>query len=369
MTENIEQYQLSVIPFSEYSSLSSDWQLLEQKSDASFFLSWSWIGTWLECYSPKVDVLLVKLGDELVGLSLMSKSVFSHWKRFSSQRLHFHQTGSPELDQIWTEYNGVLCSAEHEHNVNALVMPFLIEYYPNWDELHLGAVTKKTAEALNAMSALSRIDLWHSFSYGVDLNKLKQDGVGFLESLSKNSRYQIRRSLKLYESQGGIQLKFASNLAEAQSFFQEVAPLHMERWGKEKGESGFSNPKFVSFHYSLIQRAFPLKQIDIIKVLNGERVLGFLYNFLYRGRVYFYLSGLISELDAKLKPGLCAHTLSIQHYMEKDFVLYDFMGGEDRYKSNLGSVHEELFLISLQKDRLKFTIEAFLRDIKQRFAS
>ena len=369
MTENFEQYQFSVRSLKEYPSLSSDWLSLEQKSEASFFLSWTWVGTWLDCYLPEVDILSVTLDDEIIGLCLLSKSVFSQWKRFTSKRLHFHQTGKPELDQIWTEYNGVLCATDHASEINALVMPFLIKHYSGWDELMLGAVSKNLAETLQKSSGLSRLDLWESPSYGVDLQDLKTKGLGFLESLSRNTRYQIRRSLKIYESQGGLRLQFAANETEAWSFFHEIAPLHMGRWGTKVGESGFSNPAFVAFHDLLIKRAFPLKQVDIIKVFCGARVLGYLYNFLYRGRVYFYLSGLVSEQDAKLKPGLCAHALAIQYYMNKGYKFYDFMGGDDRYKSSLGAAHEELYLITLQKDRLKFKIEAFLRGLKQHFGS
>jgi len=369
MTEDFEQYQFNVVPLKDYSSLSSDWAALEKKSETSFFLSWTWIGTWLESYSPEVDVLSVTLGDKVVALCLLSKCVYSHWKRFTSTRLHMHQTGNPELDQIWTEYNGVLCAIEHESNINALVMPFLIKHYPGWDELLVGAVSKKLALTLHKSSGLFRLDLWHSPSYGVDLIKLKTKKLDFLESLSRNSRYQIRRSLKMYESQGGIRLQFAVNQEEALSFFHEIAPFHMEKWGKNPGESGFSNPAFVSFHVLLIKRAFPLNQVDVIKIFCGDRILGYLYNLIYDGRVYFYLSGLVSEQDAKLKPGLCAHALSIQHYMNKGFDFYDFMGGKDRYKSSLGAVHEELYHIALQKDQVKFKIEAFLRGVKQHFAS
>tara|TARA_R110001592_G_scaffold319321_1_gene596882 strand:- start:36813 stop:37922 length:1110 start_codon:yes stop_codon:yes gene_type:complete len=369
MTENFEQYQLNVIPLREYSSLSSDWLFLEQKSEASFFLSWSWVGTWLECYSHEVDVLRVTLGDDIVGLCLLTKSVFTQWQRFTSNRLHFHQTGSAELDQVWIEYNGVLCATDHDCNIHALVMPFLVKHYPDWDELVVGAVSRAIAETLQKSSGLSRLDLWYSPSYGVDLKNLNTKNIDFLESLSRNSRYQIRRSLRMYERQGGIRLKFAENEAEAQSFFHEIAPLHMEKWGEKAGESGFSNPAFMSFHNLIIKTAFPLNQVDVIKVFCGERVLGYLYNFLYRGRVYFYLSGLVSEQDSKLKPGLCAHTLLIQHYMENGYDFYDFMGGKDRYKSSLGQVHEELFQIALQKDCLKFKVEKILREVKRRFIS
>mgnify|MGYP000226269683 CR=1 FL=1 len=86
---------------------------------------------------------------------------------------------------------------------------------------------------------------------------------------------------------------------------------------------------------------------------------------MYRGTVYFYLSGLCSEENPKLKPGLSGHSLCIQEYVDKGFKYYDFMGGDDRYKASLGKKQGELYQISLQQDRLKFKIENVLRKIKQ----
>jgi hypothetical protein len=374
MMDGFEQYTHSVVPLKSYTSLPEDWLWLETRTETSFFLSWSWIGTWLKSYFPNiddasVDVLCVHYNGELVALSLLYKSVFSQWKRFSSKRLHINQTGNPVLDQIWTEYNGLLCLSEHEAAVYSSAIVYLIKHYDGWDELQVGAITKKLADNLHETSGLSRLDLWDSPSYGVDLVDLKEKKIDFLDSLSRNTRYQIRRSLKLYADQGGIKLQFATNEFEALQYFQEISPLHMEKWGKKPGESGFSNPEFMKFHKNLISVAFQLKQVDLIKIYCGERVLGYLYNFLYKGKIYFYLSGLVSEQDSKLKPGLCAHALVIQHYMDKGYVFYDFMGGKDRYKSSLGSEHEKLYHISLQKDRLKFKVESFLRHVKQHFAS
>jgi len=369
MTETVGRYQLRILPLKMCPDIGDDWNRLEEHCEASFFLSWSWISTWLSTYQPEVDVLKVYSGGALVALSLLSRSHFSQWKRFHSRRLHIHQTGDPAQDQIWTEYNGILACPEHESAIYAILLPYLLEYYPDWDELVIGAVSKKVAEQLAHSSNLKSLVLWQSPSYGVDLIKLKAEFPDYLSSLSRNTRYQIRRSFKLYEAEGGLSLHFAHDVEEALVFFKQAGPLHLEKWGAGQGESGYSNPEFIKFHENLIRRAFPLKQVDIIKVCCNSGVVGYLFNFLYRGQVYFYLSGLKSEADSKLKPGLCAHSLAIQHYMDEGYHFYDFMGGQDRYKASLGQEHEELFHIALQKNKLKFRIEAFLRGMKQSFKS
>jgi hypothetical protein len=369
MTENVGQYRLSISSLRECINLKDEWLSLEANCHASFFLSWTWISAWLTSYQPDVDVLRVHCNEKLVSLALLTRSNFYQWKRFASRRLHIHQTGVPAQDQIWTEYNGILSLSEHEEAVYSRLLPYLVKHYPDWDELLIGAITRNVAAQLEKSTNLTRLDLWHSPSYGVDLKRLQLSYPDYLSSLSRNTRYQIRRSFKIYDASGGLSLHFATDVHEAILFFREAGPLHLDKWGEGPGESGYSNPEFVSFHESLIRSAFPLQQVDLIKVCCGNQVIGYLYNYLYHGRVYFYLSGLSTERDAKLKPGLCAHSLAIQHYIDKGFDFYDFMGGQDRYKASLGEVHAELFHIALQKDQLKFKIEAFLRSVKQSFTS
>jgi CelD/BcsL family acetyltransferase involved in cellulose biosynthesis len=173
--------------------------------------------------------------------------------------------------------------------------------------------------------------------------------------------------MRLYQDTlGELRLDFAASVDEALRFFDDSAPLHLARWGDGYSQSGFANPKFVQFHHTLIRRGFDQGQIDLIRVRAGERILGYFYNFRFDGVVYFYLSGLVNESESKLKPGLCGHALAIQHYADAGYAYYDFMGGEERYKSSLAECRDELFQLSLQKDRLHFRLENFLRLVKNR---
>ena len=360
-------YTVTCVPLQDQRALERDWRELETRSHRSFFLSWTWIGTWLHTFKPECHVLRVELGGVLIALGLIVRSEFHQRFRFASSRIHLHQKGNAICDQIWTEYNGLLCQREFQESAIASAMHYLIKELPGWDELVLGAVTRQTAEQLERASGLARLDLWHTRTYGVDLKSIAEQKADYIDTLSKNTRYQIRRSLRLYEeTSGAVTLQFAHSLEDALQFFNDAAPLHLERWGAGLKQSGFANEKFVAFHRELIRRGWAEGQIDLIRVQSGTRVLGYFYNFCFQGIVYFYLSGLIGEVDGKFKPGLCGHALSINHYVRKGMVYYDFMGGEERYKSSLGQCKDELFQLSLQKDRAHFRVENFLRSVKHR---
>lgn len=358
------EYTVTLHTLEDVTNLEKEWLSLEARCNGSFFLSWAWIGTWLNTFEPECYVLKVEYDGNVVSLALLTKSKFTALCRFSSTRLHIHQKGNALCDQVWTEYNGFLVESAHETKSILAAMTFLFEHFSDWDELVVGAVTKKSAALLQSASGLERQDLWHSSSYWVDLKKLRASQKDYLDSLSRNTRYQIRRSLKLYQQDDHFRLIHAEDMGTALEYLNEVAPLHLERWGEGISQSGFANEKFVAFHENLIKAAWPNQQIDFIKVVCGERVVGFFYNFIYRGTVYFYLSGLAKEDNPKLKPGLCGHALSVQYYLDSGLDYYDFMGGDDRYKVSLAEPHEELFQIALKKPLFKFKVEAWLRKIK-----
>jgi len=80
------------------------------------------------------------------------------------------------------------------------------------------------------------------------------------------------------------------------------------------------------------------------------------------------LSGLVSETDSALKPGLLGHSLCIQRYIDKGMDYYDFMGGEARYKQSLGTESIPIFQVSLQRDMIKFRLERSARLIKHKIS-
>src|SRR5690606_27240507 len=91
-----------------------------------------------------------------VALALVVRTEFQQAYRFASTRIHLHQKGNPVCDQIWTEYNGLLCQREYQEDAIASAMTYLLEQFPGWDELVLGAVSRQCAEQLERASGLNR---------------------------------------------------------------------------------------------------------------------------------------------------------------------------------------------------------------------
>ncbi len=360
------EYAASTYPLTDITTLAAHWQELESKAENPFFLSWQWMVAWLRCFRCPVQIIEVWYKEQqLVGLGLL---VFKNTRRHGflvSKCMHLHQTGNAASDQIWVEYNGFLTDREHSLAAELAALSLIREQL-QWDEWIVGAIeASKIVRFADTLQTSSHI-LWEAPCYGVNLRQLRESGHFYMSSLSANTRYQINRSIKMYQHRGEVKLVRPQSVNEALVWFKDIAPLHLKRWGDGINQSGFANPDFVNFHQQIIQENWQ-QSVDLVRVNVGDTVIATLYNFIYRNRVYFYLAGLKVEDDNKLKPGLVGHAMCIQDYMLNGYDFYDFMGGDEQYKSQLGLRHNHLVQVTLQRRQFKFLLEQHLRKVKQQF--
>lgn len=355
-------------PTTSQKPLPEEWQALEKLARPGVFLSWQWISVWLSVYQPEFKILKVTDQGQIIGLGLVTESSERRHGLLASRCLRLHQTGRPSQDQIWIEYNGFLAKTGSELLVAAACVDYVTRLRAGWDEFVIGAVDADYARALAKASALTPHIRWEAPCFGVDLAELRSRGQAYLDSLSGNTRHQIRRTLKLYKQQGQVCIERPQTTAEAESLFDQCAPYHIERWGGGIGESGYANPDFVCFHKQYIRTHWERGGADLVVLKVGGSTLAIFYNLIYQNRVYFYLAGIKAETDNKLKPGLLGHSLCITDYIERGFEYYDFMGGEERYKRQLASPAMHLVQVALQRDRWKLRAEQTLRTIKRRWS-
>lgn len=350
---------VSHLPIHQYVGLADDWQALEARSNNDVFLSWAWISTWLQQYQPNAIVVKAEHAQQLVGLGIL---VVKHETRrlglVHCKQLHLHQTGNPSQDQIWIEYNDFLTSKPCQQDMLRYLQQQL-----KWNELVIGAIREGDLANLNNSANLPAHELWSAPSFQVSLTP-QQD---YLAERSRNTRYQIRRSAKRYTQQHGeLAIRRPNNSAQALQWFNDIGPVHKKRWGTGRNGSGYANPEFVGFHQQLIKGYWHTGLVDLVRLYAGDELIASFYNLTYRGKVYFYLGGLQATTDNKLKPGLLGHSLCIEDYTQRGFHTYDFMGGNERYKTQLADFHCQLHKVALQQPNIGLALERLARLGKQR---
>src|SRR6478736_5083693 len=89
-------------------------------------------------------------------------------------------------------------------------------------------------------------------SWRIDLAAIRAAGKHHLDCLSANTRQQIRRSMRLYEKRGRLDIARARDVPEALSFLDGLTALHQSYWIGRGEPGGFSYPFFENFQRRLI---------------------------------------------------------------------------------------------------------------------
>ena len=152
------------------SALEAEWRALEIRSSSSFFQSWAWIGTWLECLPPEVPRWLLRAwrGQSVVGLAIVCESTVRRHGVLSSRALFLNCTGRPDLDELTVEYNGFLAEQGLEAQISCACIEFL-SIEQEWDELFLSGWHRLDLLAGLGMGVLQAVTLARRPCYYVDL--------------------------------------------------------------------------------------------------------------------------------------------------------------------------------------------------------
>ncbi|MDH5537681.1 MAG: GNAT family N-acetyltransferase [Betaproteobacteria bacterium] len=356
-------------PLTNIDLLGQKWRHLEQRSSCSFFQSWTWIGTWLSELPKSVELYLLEVadGDRLIGLAVFGARTLARHGFVRSRALLLHETGSEELDRMTIEYNSILAETGKEREVVVAGVNCLKAANIRWDEFMVSGVEARAFEAWHAAVRGTNwrvVFLKESKCYFVDLDAVRDRGGDYLALLSSNTRQQVRQSIKAYEKSGSLRISAASSAQTAVEYLHGLQKLHDAHW-QGRGEDGAFSSEFTrNFHERLVRDAVARAEVQMLRVTAGDEVVGYLYNFVRDGHVYFYQSGFTYTEDPKLRPGLVCHYLAIMHNLKIDNRVYDFLAGAQRYKQSLGAANVKMYWIALQKPRLVFAVERLLKRVK-----
>jgi CelD/BcsL family acetyltransferase involved in cellulose biosynthesis len=353
-------------------ALAPVWKDLESRAHASFFLGWTWIGTWLECLPATVHprLLRVERDGRVIGLAVVVSRVVLRHRVLRVRTLFLNCTGDPALDEITIEHNGFLAEAGAESVVAMAALALLRRRMDEWDEIVFECVgAPDDVVALEVAPARWR-ERSRGPSHYVDLEALRAKGKPFADGLGRRSRYQLKRSMREYELAGPLTIEEAADVPTAKRFLEGLVALHQQHW-RDRGKPGaFANPFFAGFHQRLVSRGLPEGLIQLLRVSAGGTDLGYIYNHAYRGHVCVYQTGLNYTTNGPYdRPGVVSHVLAIEHNLRKGHSIYDFCAGDAEYKRVLSSSAADLATLILQAPRMKLRLEDQVRSLRQRVRS
>lgn len=349
-------YYLELASITDVEKLKTDWVELEAASDCSYFQSWGWIGTWLVEVGNDLNPEVIRVWDrdKLVAIGIFVEFTVRRAGILTSKKLFLNEAPVENRNMV-IEYNGLLVKRGHEESVYRAVIYHLRYASKGWDELYLGMLKKNVAETFTHQLGEEfylTIEK-QSKSWQFDSRDLENGIEAICATFSRNRRYQVNKSFKAYESEGEIKIQEAKNIEQALEFFDGLKELHTARW-VAKGKTGsFSNQLWEDFHRKLISTRYSNNEIQLLKILTPKSTIGYIYNFLWRDRVYVLQTGFNMDIPKGGQPGYVSHINAILHNQNKGYSLYDLLSEDTGYKRILCNRTEELVTVSLKRIAMK----------------
>lgn len=341
------------------------WSALEQKTNASFFQRWAWIGPWWQNSGKYFDpsILIAREDNEIAGAAIFSPRTSERHHIIKSRAFHLNEAGGNEYDFI-VEHNGILTTNPDECKITEAVLHKIIAENPDADEFVFSGINKKRYDAYIQAGARNNLNprtiRTSKFSY-VNLDVFCNTGTDYLSTLSRNTRSKIRRSLKAYETQyGKIRLDEAEDLDQALQYLEQLKILHQKHWTGKGLEGSFGNPRWEAFIKDIIQKEFNNGGVQLLRIHSGDIDIGYIFNLVNKGYVNMLQSGFEYPDNNKMKPGYVSHYLAIEHNIQKGYKIYDFLAGDSQYKDSLATASDYLYWLTLQHKRPKFMLENLL---------
>lgn len=324
--------EVEIVPFPGFAALEVEWRTLERRAAApAIFQCWSWVGCLAEERFDDPVLLRARSGDRLTGLALFNRR---------GERLLLTESGDAARDAPFIEHNAPLVAADAEAGTEAALLRAAWRV-PGARRIVLGGVAPGAVGTAGGRVLRSQT----RGAPFVDLAAIRAGRGTYLATRSANTRQQIGRSLRRY---GDAMLARAETAAQAQAWLDELIVLHAATWQRRGKPGAFADPFMRRFHAALVTRALADGQLDLLRITSYDEVIGLLYNFRAGGRIFAYQSGLSHRPDApQLKPGLTCHTLAIEAALASGAEVYDFLGGDDRYKQSLATSSVELRWVEL----------------------
>lgn len=367
-TVNISQLRFETInPFSDIRVVEELWTDIQKRSVHSYFNSWGWISTWL-ANLPSDSKITFHVGYQAqtaVVAFFLGERKSRKYGVLPSRSLALNATAHPYYDILYIEYNAVLYDSSISINSNSIINYILSL---GWDELILPGISHKFAFEFNLIEKQARpfhVLMDHdTSSFYVDLQKIRDVSMNFMQLLSSNRRSQLRRSLKQYEANGKIHIHEAISIEEAIDLYNKLIQHHQLEW-KKRGEAGaFANQFLYQFHKDLIEKRFTKGEIQVLHIYTDEMDIGYIYSFVYDRDILFYQSGFNYQDNNNYRPGLVSHYLAILHNTQKGMKTYDFLAGDSSYKRTLSTDSIPIYWIKLYKSNWRYRLEDVSLKIK-----
>lgn len=324
-----------------FATLRESWnELLESSPSDTVFLTWEWLHTWWKhlSASSKLHIISVRRGGEILAIApFVSRGT----SLLGAPRVSFIGTG-----RVGSDYLDILV----RHGAAAEAIPKLSAHFVQTGaQLDLAQVRitsdagRLLARDLRLAGCLVRAKRTHRCPY-IDLGGATFDS--YLGSLGSEHRYNFQRKLRKLETAHAMRFEPVLSEARRRELLPVLFELHRLRWSERGGSDGLSGEGIPEFHDEWSRLALERGWLRLFVLWLKDAPAAAFYGFRY-GRVFsFYQSGLDPRFS-KLSVGLVTMGLAIRSAIDEGAAEFDFLHGEESYKSHWAKQTRRLCRVSV----------------------
>jgi CelD/BcsL family acetyltransferase involved in cellulose biosynthesis len=320
---------------SELDALRPAWdKLLVRYPPATTFCTWGWLSCWWECFAHERRLLTIALFDSetLVGLAPLTISK-EEVGRFSLRVLRLMGDGSGDSDNL-----DFPVQPGYEHAFAHEILSLLNRRKKHWDVCLLNTLPSDSLIA-NCLSDSLRSRSWVHFEYSSRCSaiNLPKTWEQYTRMLSSEDRKNLARYTRRLQSRHNVRIYRCTGPEELPRCLEALFGLHQERW-QDAGEPGtFTSENRRRFYKKLSHFLLDRRSLEFwILELDGD-IAAAQFAFRHGDRVFQLQEGYDHRRSSD-RPGYVLRGAVLERLIQEKVRTYDFLGGEDVYKSRWGAL-------------------------------
>jgi len=334
------------LTFEEFLEARTLWNdTLQRSLDNNVFLTWEWLSNWWKFYGNDRRFLLITVsdGEKMVAAApLMS----SKYKLYGLGLRKIEFIGTPASDY----HNFLLTDKEPEY------VKMMVEYAdsaePEWDCIELQDVPEdsETTRALKTISG-KQFRLKERMQNLCPCILLPNSFEEYLQSVGPNWRRNMRRWEKKLKKNYRIDFKVCNDAEAIADGMKILFDFHQKRWQLKKQPGAFADQNFRDFHLEVAKSFAERGWLTLNFLTLNDEPIAAGYAFNYGQKLFCYLSGFDPQYS-EYEVGNLRHIYLIKYCIEKGLKEYDFLRGEESYKSLWNTVKRKNVEVRAIKRRM-----------------
>lgn len=322
----------------------AQWNNLLQKSECnSPFLTWEWIYTWWKTLKNKdEDLLIICLTRETGELVAVAPLLIKNKRHFGTTLKIIEFIGGDEGTSV--DYLDLIVHPGLVDDViRRLLDYFTKQEHSNWDIIKMSGILKDSVGfKLCEYFAHQGYQVYEELIDVCPYISLPATWEEYLSTLSKKSRYNIRKKRRILDAAHKNRFYIISDARALEGAMESSVQLHKKRMEMKRIKSFSTTDKFWAFQLEVAKKFFKQQRLFLgIMEVNGSPVAS-QYGFSIDNKIFHYQTGFDPHYH-KYSLGLVSIGHMIENAIKGGFGEYDFLRGKEDYKFHWTKNQREIF--------------------------